>query len=172
MRKTFFLIFAMFVALVSCEKEETVILNDNDVKASKMEQIGKLFESVARQPEVADDLIKTAEIMLYKNYQELLPISDESVSLRGKARGYAFGKMFEGLVRHPEAALFMDAIAEQFLGKYDSEIISDDLLEYTIIYASPFLIESIARQPEAIKYLNVFCKKYLNRALDDLIEKE
>lgn len=162
----------MIVTLASCDNEKTVILNESDIKASKMEQIGELFENVARQPKVSDDLIKTAEIMLYKNYPELLPISDKSVSLRGKARGYAYGKMFEGLARQPKAAPLLDTIAEQFLSKYDSEIISDELLEYTIIYASPFIIQGMARQPEIIGEYSNFCKKYLNCSLDDLIEED
>ena len=146
-------------SLFSCTKE---VSDDSfDLKASKMEQIGGLFESIARQPDMADVLISSTE-SLYSDYTELLPLSDQAIVQRGKARGYAFGMLFSSIARQPEAYMQLDAAAEKFLGKYDASYISDELSEITTTFAFTLLTESIARQPEADSLFNAACKKYLN----------
>lgn len=153
----------LLFTLFSCEKE---ILKDNlndefDLKAGKMEQIGSLFDAIARQPDASDILIKSTE-MLYTDYAELLPLSDKAIEQRGKARGVAFSMLFSSIARQPEAFNKLDSAAMKFLGKYDSGYISDELLDITKTYAVTSLNESIARQPEADSLLNIASKKYLN----------
>lgn len=162
-----FLLFLFLVCIfISCDKEDNIVVDD--IKAAKMEQIGGLFENAARQPEYVDELIKSSEIMLYSSIEDLLPISDKNIELRGKARGYAFGKMFESLARQPEALTHLDAIAKQFLGEYDSDIISKELREYTVIYSAEFILQGIARQPEILSVYNGLTKKYLDCDLDEI----
>jgi F0F1-type ATP synthase membrane subunit c/vacuolar-type H+-ATPase subunit K len=164
MKKQVLLITIMLLsALLSCKKEEN---DDNlddsfDIKASKMEQIGGLFEAIARQPEMADELINATEL-IYTDYSELLPLSDQAIIQRGKARGYAFGMLFYSVAMQPEIFNKLDFAATKFLGKYNSDDISDELLDITRTYAVNGLNESLARQPEADSLFNVISKRYLN----------
>lgn len=168
MKKQILLIpIVLFLAILSCKKEEVKEVKGNtneefDLKASKMEQVGSLFEAIARQPEIADALIKSTETLLYTDYTELLPLSDKAIVQRGKARGAAFGKLFYSIAQQPESYNKMDSAAMKFLGKYDISYISDELLEITKTYAIALLNESLARQPEADSLFNLASKKYLN----------
>lgn len=147
--------------------QSTILDNGTtDLKAFKMEQIKYLFESISRQPEAAESLVKGTEI-LYTNYQELLPLSDKAIMERGRARGIAFGGLLEALARQPEAEALLDAAAEKFLGAYDPEIISDELLEHTKVYAVKSLVESLARYPEIAPRLSYISFKYLNYSFVD-----
>ncbi len=132
-----------------------------DIKAYKMQLISTLFESIARQPEASELLISATE-MLYYDYAELLPISDEAINERGMARGYAFSSLFSSIARQPEAFGKLDSAATKFLGAYNSNDISDELLEITRIFAMTQINEAIARQPEADSLFNLTSLKYLN----------
>jgi F0F1-type ATP synthase membrane subunit c/vacuolar-type H+-ATPase subunit K len=164
MKNKALLISILFLLIMSsCTKKEFVYDEDEtfDLKASKMEQIGSLFDAIARQPEAADQLVKATE-GLYTDISELLPISDKAIVQRGKARGYAFGMLLSSIARQPEAFDDMDAAARKFLGVYNSDDISDELAEITKTYATAALNQSIARQPEADSLFNVVCKRYMN----------
>jgi hypothetical protein len=156
-------IFVLLTLAMACTKEENIYYNEEefDLKASKMTQVGSLFESIARQPEAANFLI-TATEGIYSDYTVLLPLSDEAVVQRGKARGSSFGLLLASIARQPEAFEVLDSAAEKFLGKYNPDYISDEMAEITKTYALPGLTESIARQPEADSLFNIVCKKYLN----------
>jgi F0F1-type ATP synthase membrane subunit c/vacuolar-type H+-ATPase subunit K len=161
MKKQILLIpIVLLLALFSCETE-TFDDDEFDLKASKIEQIGSLFEAIARQPEMADALIKSTE-NLYSDYNELLPLSDKAVVQRGKARGAAFSMLFKSIARQPDAYNELDAAATKFLGIYNSTDISDELLDITKTYTISVLNESLAMQPEAIGLFNLIAKKYLN----------
>lgn len=168
------LIIPCFLLLVlgSCKKEENtyVVNEDFDIKASKMEQVGSLFEAIARQPEAANGLIRSTEA-LYKDYTVLLPLSDKAIELRGKARGVAFGMLFSAIARQPEAYNVLDSAAAKFLGKYDPAIINDELQDITRTYAVAALLESIARQPEADSLFNLVSKKYLNYDIGNHVKR-
>jgi len=162
MKKQILLVPVILLTLLSCKKEENNYnSNDFDLKASKMEQVGSLFESIARQPESANLLINSTE-MLYSDYTELLPLSDKAIELRGKARGAAFSMLFTSIARQPEAFDVLDSAATKFLGKYDPSYISDELAEITKTYAMSGLNDAIARQPEADSLFNIVSKRYLN----------
>jgi hypothetical protein len=163
MKKIQVLSLLFLIVLFSCVKEE-VAEDENttfDLKASKMEQMGSLFDAIARQPENAKLIIKSGEIS-YFDYKELLPISDVAIVQRGKARGTAFGLLFIAISRQPEAYHLLDSAAEKFFGKYDTTYISKELLDVTRTYAVAGLNESLARQPMADSILNVCSKKYMN----------
>lgn len=140
-----------------------------DIKAYKMEQTGSLFESIARQPELADLLISATE-MLYFNINELLPISDKNIFQRGRSRGLAFGGLFDAIARQPEAFSKLDSAAAKFLGIYNPSDISNELLEVTKTFSSSSLNEALARQPEADSLFNVICKRYLNFEIPAMTE--
>ena len=153
----------LLATLFSCTKEEIKDdpNNEFDLKASKMEQIGSLFDAIARQPEIANELIKSTE-SLYTDYTALLPLSDKAILQRGKARGAALSELFYSISRQPEAYNDLEAAADKFLGKYDPKYISDELLEITKTYSIEALNMSIVQQPECINYLNTVSVKYLN----------
>lgn len=159
------LLLPVFLILMafSCSKTEYVENPDEefDLKASKIEQIGSLFEAIARQPEAYEVLVNSTKL-IYSNYTELLPLSDKAIVQRGKARGAAFGSLFAAIARQPEAYQVLDDAATVFLGPYKADEISDELLEITKAYCIASLYESIARQPEAFPSFNAICKKFLN----------
>lgn len=140
--------------------------NSNDIKAIKMAQIGCLFESIARQPEITEQLIRSTE-MLYTDYTELLPISDKAIQERGQARGSSFGLMFEAIARQPEAFEMLDIVAAKFLGEYSADYINDDLLEITRAYTLPLINGSLARNAEIDSLFNLVSKKYLNYSITE-----
>lgn len=135
-----------------------------DIKTYKMRTIGYLFEAVARQPENYADMVKATE-MLYTDINELLPISDKEVENRGMSRGYSFSSLFSSLARQPEIYGRLDSIADKFLGAYDPEYISDELLDYTRTYALPGLMDAMMRQPEVDSLFNLLSVKYLNHSI-------
>ncbi len=154
---------ALLLMTFSCKKTEYLQNPDEDfdLKASKMEQIGSLFESIARQPEATDDLFNATKL-IYNDYTKLLPLSDKALVQRGKARGAAFSMLFDAIARQPEAYPLLDSAATMFLGAYKASEISDELLEITKAYSVASLNASIARQPEAFPSFNAACKKFLN----------
>ena len=162
-KQQFFLSVIVLLTLFSCTKEVFDERTDDtfDIKASKMEQIGSLFESISRQPYEADLLISVTEI-LYHDYTDLLPISDKAVFQRGKARGYSFSLLFASMARNPEAFDQLDAAATKFLGRYNPSYISSELAEITKIYTIMSISESIARNPEVDSLFNLVSKRYLN----------
>lgn len=153
--------------LASCDNGDNYYFvgETADAKASKMESVSSLLESIARQPEMAEDLITAAEQTLYLNYRELLPLSDKAAQQRGTARGKAIGSLFESIARQPEIYDLLDETAEQFLGPYNRAYISPELNDYAKTAASAKIIESIARQPEMAEQFNTLSIKYLNTEL-------
>ena len=145
------------VAALSENADEGVL----DMKALKMEQTASLFEAIGRQPEAAEVLISATEL-LYSDYTQLLPISDENIEERGRARGIAFSSLFESMARQPEAYDMIDSAAAKFLGAYDPSYISEEMLEITKAYSVTSLNEAIARQPGADSIFNLATQKYLN----------
>ena len=167
--KPYFLCLAVifFISFLACTKEENNYITPEpvDMKAEKMQQIGSLFDAIARQPEAFDQLMLVAE-MNYSNYTQLLPLSDKAIEQRGRARGTAFGWLFSSIARQPEAYLLLDSAARKFLGPYNADYISSELSDVTKTYASAALLESIARQPQADSLFNAVSKRYLNYEIE------
>lgn len=161
---------AIPVLLASCDASDNyyMIPETADTKATKMEAIGTLFESIARQPEMADNLIAAAEQTLYRNYRELLPLSDKAVEQRGAARGAAIGSLIESVARQPEMYEQLDEVAEKFLGQYDSSYITKKMNDYAKAAASTKIIESIARQPDLLAQFDALTQKYLDTRLQQI----
>jgi F0F1-type ATP synthase membrane subunit c/vacuolar-type H+-ATPase subunit K len=164
MKKTILVLPLMLILmLMSCKKTEYVANPEDafDLKASKMEQVGSMFEAIARQPEAYKVIINASKLS-YANYTELLPLSDKNIVQRGKARGFAFSMLFNAIARQPEAYHMLDSAATIFLGAYNPQEISDELLSITKTYSVSALDSSIARQPEAFSSFNLVCQKFLN----------
>ncbi len=135
----------------------TVNEKDIDVKSLKMEQIGSLFEAIARQPEAAEVLINATEI-LYSDYTELLPFSDRTI----EARGMVIYFLSESIARQPEACHLLDSAATKFLGEFNPSYMSNYCTEGRARgYGLSGLFESIARQPESFNKLDSIATKYL-----------
>ncbi len=113
-KQTLFIVFISLLTLFSCTDDLICECNELDSKASKMEQIGPLFEAISRNPDTYNTLVKVTE-ELYSNYTELLPLSDKAISQRGKARGESFGLLFYSLARNPGALEELDSAAAKFL---------------------------------------------------------
>jgi hypothetical protein len=175
MKKYLFILIA--ITMFSCTDDYTYITEEQnteleaDIKAYQMRAIGPLFESIARQPEMSEGLINSAEAMLYENITDILPISDTLEIERGMARGYSFASMFDAIARQPEAIDIFEDVATQFLGKYDATIISDKMLEFQKTIASVSLMEALARQPEAYNDMDTVCQDFFNCNLDEIIAK-
>ena len=160
-KQTLLIIFISLLTMFSCTDDLICECNELDEKASKMEQIGPLFEAISRNPETYDLLISVTE-ELYSDYTELLPLTDRAVLQRGKARGQSFGLLFYAISRNPSVFDKFDSTAAQFLGKYDPSYINAEMEEITKIYAIDGLNEAISRNPEVDSLYNIVTKKYLN----------
>jgi len=124
-------------------------------KVDQIASVRTLFESIARQPEAAEQLITTAErVAGYSDIAELAPISPAIMREFGYARGECIGACAEALGRQPEMAQTLIELGVQFLGEAGSEEIPDSANAYSKVRALPLLLESIARQPEAFDLLN------------------
>lgn len=152
---------AVCLTVLSACKKEYYDTNEPDLKTLRMEAVGALFENIARQPESAGQLIKTAEETIYASYTALLPLTDAAVNARGVARGNAIGSLLESIARQPEARATLEAAAEQFLGTYDDVNITAEMNKYAKAAASPYLTSAIARQPEMAAALTAVAAKYL-----------
>lgn len=177
MKKVLLIFTVLLTSLLSCTEEgdtylteEIFILNEPDIKAYKLEQVAPLFDGIARQPEMAEGLINAAEVMLYDNFTDLLPISDTLVAERGSARGFAFSSMFDAMARQPESIPIIDSVATKFLGVHDDSYINDEMLAYTKVFASRGLLDGLARQPENYDKLDPICLKYFNCNLEELLK--
>ena len=160
-----FCLLGLGAALLSgCKKEYYTLNTDEsgDLKAMKIAQVGALFDNMARQPELADDLVAYAGQTLYVSYRDLLPLSDRAVPVRGTARGEAVGALFTALARQPGLYDVLDAAAERFIGPYDARYISPALNEFACTAAFPALAEALARQPELSADFDRLAGKYLN----------
>ena len=160
-KQTLLIVFISLLTMFSCTDDLICECNEIDIKASKMEQIGPLFESISRNPDSYNSLIKVTE-ELYFDYTELLPLTDRAVLQRGKARGISFGLMFYSISRNPDVFDKFDLLAEKFLGKYDPSYINTEMEEITKTYATEGLNEAISRNPAVDSLYNIVTKKYLN----------
>ncbi|NPA35574.1 MAG: hypothetical protein GXO47_01880 [Chlorobi bacterium] len=151
----------MFLSLAACDDDTTCVYEEPDNKALLMEQAGNIFYAISLNPGTYDMQVEiTSE--LYSDISELLPISDEAVQQRGKARGESFGLLFYSISRNPGASVELDSAAIKFFGAYDEDIISPEMEEITKIYAIPWINQALSRNPGVDSLINVFSKKYLN----------
>lgn len=152
---------AIFLLLASCYKE-TNLVSDQIYKIDKITSIQTLFESIARQPEIAVDLIQTTEnIAGYRDISELAPI-DESISKKfGYARGVCISACAESIARQPESHAILTATAVKFLGAYNGTGITAQINEYSKVRALPGILGGISRQPDAFNSINEMSKALL-----------
>ena len=151
---------AALMTLSACKKEY-YDTNEPDLKVIRMEAVGALFESISRQPDMADQLIQTATQTIYASYTALLPLNDAAVNERGVARGNAVGSLLDAIARQPEAQASLEAAAEQFLGTYEAVNITPEMNKYVKATASSYLSSSMARNPDMADELMGVAAKYL-----------
>lgn len=163
MRSTFILIATALLAFSACsEKNYYEEDSGNDAKAQQMRAVGSLFENIAKQPEMADALIETTEVLAgYSNISELAPLDDEAVAERGEARGESIGLCFEAISRQPDMIEQLEELCVRFLGQSGDGIVSDELNRYSAVAAASSLNSSIARQP----YLEIPLKSFADKVL-------
>ncbi|MFA7089405.1 MAG: hypothetical protein WC128_05225 [Bacteroidales bacterium] len=138
-------------------------------KVDQISSVEMLFESIARQPEAADQLIATAErVAGYSSIAELAPISPSIWRQFGYARGECIGACAVALARQPEMSELLIQVAVQFLGEAGSEEISDTVNAYSKVKALSLLLESLARQPEVFDLFNQLSITLLGVDLDDV----
>jgi len=142
-------------------------------KVDQIASIETLFESIARQPEAANQLIATAEQLAgYSNIAELAPIAPAISREFGYARGECIGACAAAISRQPEMNATLLQVAVQLLGEAGSEEIPDTVNAYSKVRALPLLLESIARQPEAFDLFNQLSITLLGVDLEEEEEAE
>ena len=153
--KTTITLFSLTSLLILSSCSYCQIEPEECYKVDQIASIETLFESIARQPEAAEQLITTAErVAGYSDIAELAPISPAIMREFGYARGECIGACAEALGRQPEMAQTLIQVAVQFLGEAGSEEIPDSANAYSKVRALPLLLEALARQPEAFDMLN------------------
>ncbi len=140
-------------------------------KVDQIASVQMLFESIARQPEAADQLIATAErVAGYSDIAELAPISPGISREFGYARGECIGACAVALSRLPGIDETLIQVAVKFLGEAGSEEISDTVNAYSKVRALPLLLESLARQPEVFDIFNQLSITLLGVDLEEVEE--
>lgn len=158
------ILFSYLLFGTACTEEENTFIQQSvaDYKAAQILSTSTLYENIARQPEMADQLIRqTAALAGYSDITELFPLSDCALSQRGEARGTCLAEAFNAIARQPEAYDKIEACAVRFLGTYEMKIISTRLTDYSRLHAISGMNEALARNPEAADLIYALCKKIL-----------
>ncbi len=159
---------AVLCLFPSCEYDDMVAAEY--YKVDKITSIQGLFESIARQPEVAYDLINTAErIAGYSDISELTPVGAYICKDFGYARGACIAACAEAAARQPEAFDLLLDTAVKFLGAYNSPGITAQINSYSRVRALPGILDGIARQPEIYNRYKELCNTLLGVDLSDEI---
>lgn len=167
--KTTITLFSLTSLLILSSCSYCQIEPEECYKVDQIASVRTLFESIARQPEAAEQLITTAErVAGYSDIAELAPISPAIMREFGYARGECIGACAEALGRQPEMAQTLIQLGVQFLGEAGSEEIPDSANAYSKVRALPLLLESLARQPEAFDLLNQLCITLLGIDLEEV----
>lgn len=156
-KTVFVLLFSFYLILPSCHKDIDLV-SDEIYKIDKIVSIQTLFESIGRQPEIAENLIKAAEnISGYGNVSELTPIGESISKQFGYARGNCISACAEAIARQPESHAVLTETAVKFLGRYDETRITTQINEYSKIKALPGILKGISLQPEVFNSINEMC---------------
>lgn len=160
-----FIAFSAF--LVSCSDDDNDEVPVPDYKAEQILSTSSLYQSLARQPEMFENLmIATAKLAQYDDITALLPLDDKAEEERGIARGRCLSECLEAIARQPEAYDLIDKAAEKFLGSTATETMSAKILEYSRLYALAGLNSGLSRDSEIVELYGKFCQKYLGVALE------
>ncbi len=153
MKRIPFFLLTGFLLFSSCEESEPDF--DELYKVDRIASVQMLFESISRNPEAADNLIRTAEnIAGYSKISDLAPIGECISREFGYARGDCIAACAEAIVRQPEFSETLIEVAEKFLGTSEDPEITSDINDYSRVRALPGILESIARQPEELNKIN------------------
>lgn len=153
-----FLLLMLSGALLTtaCSDDEVQDMDSNtDIKALKLEAVGSIFSSIARQPELAQEIEQTgSNILAYKDISELAPLADKAVAARGRARGLSISMLFTAVARNPDMMPQLAKAAEKWLGTASNPGLTPELNTYASIAASSELFDAMARQPEMASQLD------------------
>ena len=153
----------LFFVACSDEGDDVTIYNGDtftsDYKANQMYSTLSLYESIARQPEMAKELIQaTAKLAQYDTITAIAPLDKEAEVERGTA-------CFSAIARQPEAYDNIVWAAEKFLGTTEIKSMSEKILKYSRLYALEGVPDALARQPEAIDQFDSFSMKFLGTGI-------
>lgn len=149
--------------LASCSTKTETEPVCRSAKAEQVRSTAALFDAMAIQPEISDELVRsTCEIAGYDDFSELLPLggADEE-RMVGEARGEALAAFFSGIARNPDFAGTLDAAAESLLGTADGLSGMTVLLDYSGYASLSGYLDALARNPEAVAQLESYRDKYL-----------
>ncbi|HHV04367.1 MAG: hypothetical protein WCQ69_08435 [Bacteroidales bacterium] len=146
------------------------IMPEEYYKVDQIVSVQSLFGSIARQPEMAEQLIAAAErVAGYSDISELAPISALISRDFGYARGECIGACADAIARQPELAERLIQVAVKFLGEAGSKEIPDTVNAYSKVKALSLLLESLARQPEAFDLFNQLSMTLLGVDLEEAL---
>ena len=160
----------LFFVACSDEGDDVTIYNGDtftsDYKANQMYSTLSLYESIARQPEMAKELIQaTAKLAQYDTITAITPLDKEAEVERGTARGKCLAACFSAIARQPEAYDNIVWAAEKFLGTTEIKSMSEKKMIYSLLYALEGVTESLARQPEIMDVFDSFSMKFLGTGI-------
>ena len=152
----------LFFVACSDEGDDVTIYNGDTFTYSTL----SLYESIARQPEMAKELIQaTAKLAQYDTITAIAPLDKEAEVERGTARGKCLSACFSAIARQPEAYDNIVWAAEKFLGTTEIKSMSEKILKYSRLYALEGVTESLARQPEIMDVFDSFSMKFLGTGI-------
>mgnify|MGYP000765807047 FL=1 len=168
MKKLFyFFITGCMCFLFSCKDENytTVVMEGsyNSKKAIQVSSTSTIYENIARQPELANELVnRTCVLAGYKDFMYLLPfeIREEERQV-GMARGECLSAFMTSVARQPDMYEKLDSAAVVFLGTAETLSSMSVLLDYSCYNAIAGYNEALTRQPEIKDTLDIICRKFL-----------
>ena len=169
-RKTILSLLCSFCFILPSCRQDIDLASDEIYKIEKVTSIQTLFESIGRQPEIAENLVQAAEnIAGYGDVSELTPIGESISKQFGYARGTCISACAEAIARQPESHVVLTETAVKFLGKYNNDTgITTQINEYSKIKALPGILKGISSEPEAFDSINEMSKILLGV---DLVKK-
>ncbi len=130
------------------------------LEAQRIRSVGILIQSVARQPEMADQLTELFE----KNTNFSGQLIEDPNKYLIRARIIALGRLIEGSARQPEMAPRLEKVFTQYTGSLNPGLIKGDTM--SLYYRNLIigkLLEATARQPEMADLLKGFVDSYLGK---------
>ncbi len=138
-------------------KGTSKINNRPFVQAARVASFSALYEGIARQPEMYNELIATAKELTGE-------VGEKSSTKVQAARVASFSALYEGIARHPETYDYLIAAAKVLTGEAGD--MSSVEVQAARVASFSALYEAIARQPDMYNELIATAKDLTGEAGD------
>lgn len=162
--KNFFWIVLLVFIVTGCDSSDgSKNTQSVDTEAQRIRSVGKLLESVSRQPELEEQLVQQHEDCSQYDGSYLEMTDCQLI----EARVVAFGRYIEGFARQPEMEPQLKALFDSHAGLLNpTQILSCENALYLRNIAVGYLLTAVSRQPEMAETLKAMASEYIGEFLD------